>query len=133
MDIIQGSLDDLIACLPLIRQSIPEKAGLTEQEVRDRLCSRNHGIVLLRDHEAIEGVMVWYEAKGDLYLWLGVMRHPGSGHARQLLNKVADDTNYRRWFVKTSVDNCTARRQLAKDGFREYQIQDGLVYAERLD
>ncbi|MFH1400588.1 MAG: hypothetical protein ABIH41_03650 [Nanoarchaeota archaeon] len=132
MRIVEGTIDDVIGRLDLIRSSIPQKADLTEREVRGRLDGRTYGVVLATDGESLQGILVWYEQDRGLYVWLGAVTLRRQGIATSLFEAVRDSTTYARWTVKTSRCNDAATAHLEKMGFRPYDVRHDTVTYERL-
>ena len=132
MQIKNGTIEDVIKNLDLIRSKIPQKADITAEEVFDRLSTRNHGVKLgLKDKEVC-GIIVWYENDGDLYLWLGAMKSTGNRIGSKIFESIEAETDYTRWFAKTAVDNIPAKSFLEKYGFKEYCREEDIVYMERI-
>jgi RimJ/RimL family protein N-acetyltransferase len=128
----EGSIDELIANLGLIRKEIPEKASLDPSEVIERLAGRRYGIKLVEEDAQVTGVFTWYEEEGSLYLWLGALSSRGSGLGTEVLRRVMQETCYSRWYAKVHRDNIAARAQLGKLGFCKYQEQGELIYLEKI-
>ncbi|KHO45075.1 MAG: hypothetical protein QS98_C0013G0011 [archaeon GW2011_AR3] len=131
MQIVQGTLDDLLACLPLIKEKIPEKAGLSEAEVVERLEGKRHGIILAKEEEKIEGITAWYEEDG-VYMWLGAVIRPGRMLGSAMLETLLRTQPSHRYHTKIKRENEMAMRVLQKYGFEEYSRENGVSYMERL-
>jgi len=129
--ILDGSIEDIIENLELIRDCIPKKSDLTEEEVRDRLANRTYGIKVAREEGSLQGIIVWYEDERDLYMWLGALRKTGNGIGSEIFWMVDEETDYNRWHVKTSVDNGAAKGLLSNFGFRTYRKEGDLLYMQR--
>ena len=131
MEITRGTIDDLIEHLGLIRSAIPAKAPLTPERIRERLESRAYGVTLAKEGGRIEGIQVWHEDHGDLYLWLAAVRKTGHRTGALMLEHAEATTTYRRWRVKTSSSNAAALRLLGHYGFRAYGTAGDIVYLDR--
>ncbi|MBU0979830.1 MAG: hypothetical protein KJ709_03415 [Nanoarchaeota archaeon] len=129
MPIRAGTVDDLIIALPMICEMIPDKAGLTAEDVVRRLEGRKYGIQVYEN--GIKGIQVWYEDKGELYLWLGAVAEQGKGLMRQMLEELDSETSYKRWHVKVKNTYGHAMSLLKGFGFEEYGREGKVVYLEK--
>jgi len=148
MIIADGTINDLIKNLWLIREKIPEKSGLDEAQVYARMVNREYGIKLAQEKDETIGIMVWYEINGfhikkehdkkdiynahdisdkALYLWLGALKTINKGIGTKMLKQIEHDTSYNIWYSKTSENNIPGLRSLYKIGFREYEQDGGII------
>ncbi len=132
MKVSEGSINDILEHLEMIRSAIPEKANLDEEEVRRRLEGRVYGVLLAQDKGETRGLFVWYENEArELYLWLGVTREPGKSDGSTLMKELERRTSYATWRVKTSRENEAALRLLGKYGFRVCTEEEGVLQLRR--
>lgn len=128
MELIDATIEDLIANLDFIREKIPEKAALTPRDVEERLEGRTYGIKMAREASGeVMGIVVWYEEDCGLYLWLGAMREPGIGLGTEMLVRIRSETHYKVWTAKVNARNAAARQHLRKCGFKEYSEEDEVL------
>ncbi len=132
MEIVNGTIDDIISSIKLIKESIPKKADITPEEIMERLNEKEYYVMVALENEEIKGLIVSYNDEGDLYLWLGVTNDPGNGVGSKMFDILNEQTNYQRWFVKTEENNKLALNLLYKYGFKEYQKENDILYLEKI-
>jgi len=131
MKIIEAGIEELLAWLPIIRATIPEKVDIDELEVRERLDGRSYGVLIARDEGRDIGMSVWYEDVDALYLWLGVSLEPRTGGMIATLDWLAQQTSYTRWTAKTHRGNVAARSLLTRYGLVPEREVGGVLHLAR--
>lgn len=126
-----GTIDELLDSIELVKQQIPKKNGMSEEEIYDRLQGREYGIKIVERASRTIGLTVWHEEDGALYLWLGVMTERSQGIGTQVLQQIDQETHYDTWTVKIAHDNIAAKKHLGKMDFKEYLVDDGVSYLRR--
>jgi L-amino acid N-acyltransferase YncA len=135
---LDGDVDDLVDSLGIIRMHIPKKAGINEDEVRERLEDTPHGIKVTYRNGEMLGINVWYEKRPDeAYLWLGAYREQGKGLGRESLERILEDVEglgYPSISVKIAEENSNGRRLLGRYGFSDSSIDNGVcIMKKRFD
>ena len=121
MRIKDATIDEAIENIDLIRRRIPEKESLSPFDLVERLKGKVHGIKIAIG-ESIDGLMIWYDDEGDLYLWIGAVEKPGIGIGSKIMRTIDSETYYNRWYVKIKHGNKLAKNCLDKFGFKKYKI-----------
>jgi len=129
-----GTVEDVIRNLYLIRDLIPAKKNLDEEEVRNRL-KKKHGVKLAYINGEEIGLTVWHELDEETgYLWLGAYKIIGKGIGSIVLESIIDEmrkNDYKRITVKTGMNTIAANRHLTKYGFKTVKNENGTLYWEK--
>ncbi len=131
MKIVNGTLEDIMGNIELIR-TIPKKANITESEIKERLKGRKYGVKLAIEDGRVEGIGVWYEDEGSLYLWLGAVRVPCQGLGSKILEDIGKESTQDRWYAKIDEADPVAYAHLRKFGFEAYKQENCVIWMERI-
>ena len=139
LKIRDGTIDDAIDALPMIRLMMPEHEQLTEEGMRSLLERRKHGIKVVELDGHTTGVNIWYEdtdheSKDDspaLYLWIGANAIHNFGVMEGVLRQLDTETRYGRWHTRTAIDRPALLHALKKYDFNEYRMEGNIVHLER--
>ncbi|MEM5871984.1 MAG: GNAT family N-acetyltransferase [Candidatus Aenigmatarchaeota archaeon] len=135
IDIRDSGIEEVKNRIDFIRNAIPKKNSLTEQEIEERLKGIRYGVKVAYRGDEFIGLILWHEKSSEeAYLWLGACSEQGKGIGSMILESVLEDMKkegYKKISAKVGKDNIIARRQLEKYGFIEINSEDDVCFMEK--